>query len=221
MSVRPILRRSRGLALLGAVAALAACSAGPMGRGPAERADVSAPGVSVRQVGQARVTTILDGRAQFPLSLFTGVEPAEAARLLQAGGEAAGGPENVQWHGTVQGFLVDVRGRRVLVDTGAGGMIPGTGGFEGNLAAAGAAPESIQAVLISHFHGDHIGGLLDAQGRARFLTPRCTPTLTRWRSGPTPRRPPPRPRRCGASSRRPRPWPRPTAAEFAPIARAR
>jgi glyoxylase-like metal-dependent hydrolase (beta-lactamase superfamily II) len=124
-----------------------------------------------RQVGEARVTTVLDGRGQFPAAgLFVGVTPEEAGQLLQAGGELAQTPQGPGWHATVQGFVVDVGGQRVLIDAGTGGaMMPETSGrLPANLAAAGITPESVQHIVISHFHGDHLGGVLDAQGRPRY-----------------------------------------------------
>ena len=37
-----------------------------------------------------------------------------------------------------------------------------------NLAAAGIDPKSIDMVVISHFHGDHVNGLLDASNKLAF-----------------------------------------------------
>jgi glyoxylase-like metal-dependent hydrolase (beta-lactamase superfamily II) len=48
----------------------------------------------------------------------------------------------------------------VLIDTGTGGQIAPTAGLlTSNLMAAGAGPEAIDAIVISHFHPDHINGL--------------------------------------------------------------
>jgi len=61
----------------------------------------------------------------------------------------------------------------VLIDTGTGeaafnaskGM---NGQFLTNAAVAGIDPKSIDAVIISHFHGDHVNGLLRADGSLTF-----------------------------------------------------
>lgn len=130
-------------------------------------------GVSAYAVGDARVLALLDGRGTAPATLFSGVDAATVAARLRAGDEAGTGADgSVAWANTFQAFLVEVGGRRVMIDTGGGGVVPGTGGIAGRLAASGVAPDAIDAVVISHMHGDHIGGLLDAAGAPRF--PRAT-----------------------------------------------
>jgi glyoxylase-like metal-dependent hydrolase (beta-lactamase superfamily II) len=58
-------------------------------------------------------------------------------------------------------LLVNTGARLVLLDTGTGGQILGAaaGSMTENLAAAGIAPAAIDAVVISHFHPDHINGI--------------------------------------------------------------
>jgi glyoxylase-like metal-dependent hydrolase (beta-lactamase superfamily II) len=135
-------------------------------------ANGSAPGtetVPTYRLGDARVLALLDGRGPFPTKLFQGVSPEETQRLLSAGEEATTDKDGKPaWAGSVWAFLVDVGGRRVLVDTGAGGNIPGTGQAAQGLAAAGVDPASVNAIVISHMHGDHIGGLLTPEGRPRY-----------------------------------------------------
>jgi glyoxylase-like metal-dependent hydrolase (beta-lactamase superfamily II) len=65
----------------------------------------------------------------------------------------------------------------VLIDTGMGDNgPPGTGMLVANLGAAGIRPEDVGTVIISHFHGDHIGGLRRNDGspvfaRAQIMVP--------------------------------------------------
>jgi glyoxylase-like metal-dependent hydrolase (beta-lactamase superfamily II) len=42
------------------------------------------------------------------------------------------------------------------------------GQFQTNLAAAGIDPKTVDVVVISHFHGDHINGLLGSDGKAHY-----------------------------------------------------
>jgi glyoxylase-like metal-dependent hydrolase (beta-lactamase superfamily II) len=58
--------------------------------------------------------------------------------------------------------LVKTGGQVVLIDTGTGGQSggPKAGMFMKHLAAAGVDPSSVNHILISHFHADHIFGLM-------------------------------------------------------------
>ena len=63
--------------------------------------------------------------------------------------------------------------RLFVIDTGNGlGAFASSKGVVGqarsNMEAAGVDPKQIDIVLISHFHGDHIGGLKNADGSPSF-----------------------------------------------------
>jgi glyoxylase-like metal-dependent hydrolase (beta-lactamase superfamily II) len=70
-------------------------------------------------------------------------------------------------------IVVNTGSKLVLIDTGTGeagfasskGM---NGQFRSNLQAAGLKPDDIDTVIISHFHGDHINGLLDKDNKLAF-----------------------------------------------------
>lgn len=66
----------------------------------------------------------------------------------------------------VDALLVRDSGRNVLIDTGLGPKVGGA--LMASLAKAGVAPDTIDDVLITHSHGDHVGGLVTATGTLAF-----------------------------------------------------
>jgi len=70
--------------------------------------------------------------------------------------------------------LVETGGETVLFDTG---LAPD--GVLAALAAAGHAPEDVTLVVITHMHGDHIGGL-SAGGVPTFPKARCVTGRIEW-----------------------------------------
>jgi glyoxylase-like metal-dependent hydrolase (beta-lactamase superfamily II) len=91
----------------------------------------------------------------------TGVGPAAVAEVLQH----AGAPTDKITLG-VDALLVKAPGRIMLFDTGLG---PGVrGALMGSLAKAGVSPGDVTDVFITHSHGDHVGGLVGADGGLAF-----------------------------------------------------
>lgn len=131
-----------------------------------------------RAVGGIRVTTVADGLRRFPLpdGLVVNAPREAVSAALAAGGLP---PEEMTIH--FNPVVIDTSAGRALVDTGFGaaaGLAPDatTGLLARSMAAAGIDPDSIDTVVISHFHGDHVNGLLAPDGtpafpRARVLVP--------------------------------------------------
>jgi glyoxylase-like metal-dependent hydrolase (beta-lactamase superfamily II) len=66
-------------------------------------------------------------------------------------------------------LVVNTGSKLVAIDTATGGQLAATAGTYGaNLAAAGIDPKQIDAILISHFHPDHINGIRDKDGALVF-----------------------------------------------------
>lgn len=63
--------------------------------------------------------------------------------------------------GATNAFLIKTEGKNILADTGVGREL-----FK-NLEHSGVTPEQIDAIILTHLHGDHIGGLV-ASDKAMF-----------------------------------------------------
>ena len=55
------------------------------------------------------------------------------------------------------------------------------GQFADNMAAAGFDPKAVDMVVISHFHGDHVNGLLTADGTPAFPNAEVLVPATEWK----------------------------------------
>lgn len=122
-----------------------------------------AAGVHHRTLGDFVVTVVNDGVLQASLDLVTGIDRAEAASRLAASFRAD--PPRI----TINAFAVHTPRGVVLIDSGAGGtMGPTLGAVAANLRAAGIDPADVTTILMTHLHPDHVGGLVDAEGRARY-----------------------------------------------------
>lgn len=58
---------------------------------------------------------------------------------------------------SVSAFLLEIDGKRILFDTGMGAP---DSRLLTNLSAAGVTPTDIDYLYLTHFHGDHIGGMM-------------------------------------------------------------
>ena len=64
--------------------------------------------------------------------------------------------------------VVRTGGKTILIDAGTGGQLTPTAGLAtAGMKAAGIAPGDIDTVLISHFHPDHIFGLMEKETNAQ------------------------------------------------------
>lgn len=122
----------------------------------------SGKGFYQQRVGQAVVTALSDGVGRRPLDAGF-VKNAPLAQVQAA--LAAAGLPTTHLDVPYTCFVLEVQGQRYLLDTGfADNGAAGTGHLHEHMRAAGIAPESINAIIISHMHGDHIQGLRRKDG---------------------------------------------------------
>jgi glyoxylase-like metal-dependent hydrolase (beta-lactamase superfamily II) len=124
-----------------------------------------APGWYRISLGRFEITALSDGTIPAPVDrLLHNIRPAQEKELLdQAYLEA---PVET----SVNGFLVNTGKKLVLIDAGAGGLSgPTLGKLIANLKASGYSPEQVDEIYLTHLHGDHVGGITAADGKAVFL----------------------------------------------------
>jgi glyoxylase-like metal-dependent hydrolase (beta-lactamase superfamily II) len=129
----------------------------------AKGAPSKAPGVARFKVGDIVVTPILDGYLDLDLKLFPATSAQDGRAVL---GQS---PQANPLRTFVNSFVIDTADKRVLIDTGGvAAAFPTMGRFSANLKAAGIEPASIDAIIMTHLHIDHVGGLFGANGTATF-----------------------------------------------------
>jgi glyoxylase-like metal-dependent hydrolase (beta-lactamase superfamily II) len=115
------------------------------------------------RIGDIRVAALRDSRFEFANDGRTfglGIPPERVADTLRAGG--ATGALYLE----VDALLVRTGDRVVVIDTGLGKRFDGA--LVRSLALVGVLPAQVTDVLITHAHGDHIGGLAAADGTLTF-----------------------------------------------------
>jgi len=132
------------------------------------------------KIGDFQATVISDGYGPVPVGPIFAVNASEAelapvlkANFMEPVIQVTNNP-----------LVVDTGRERILVDTGFGEKIgPPFGSFPAlaaNLRRAGITVESIDLVVISHCHLDHIGGLVTKSGALAFPKAQFVFVDTEW-----------------------------------------
>lgn len=154
----------RAFALAAPALSLAAGSLLPAGSAVAAPPAANAvPPLAQISIGRFKVTALTDGFADMPFSYFVGRPPKEIEAA--AAGQFAARPGGIRL--VFNQYLIEGDDRRILIDTGPAGLLGESGKLPSALKALGLAPEDIDAVIVTHMHRDHIGGLV-AGGRRNF-----------------------------------------------------
>src|SRR5947209_4354206 len=119
-------------------------------------------------IGDAEVTVVSDGPLPLgdPSGTFTGVPKEEVKKMLA---DNFLNPDNVVLEQNSP--IVNTGDKLILFDTGMGtsqAFGPTTGRQQKSLAEAGIKASDIDAVVLSHAHIDHIGGILGADDKPLF-----------------------------------------------------
>lgn len=119
------------------------------------------------KIGRLTAFALRDGSIELPNDnkvFGFGRSPADLAAVLSAAGLAT---DKLQL--SIQPLLVKTADRVLLFDTGAGNHFgPGAGKLGIALTEAGVDPVKVTDIFLSHTHGDHLGGLVNAEGTLAF-----------------------------------------------------
>jgi glyoxylase-like metal-dependent hydrolase (beta-lactamase superfamily II) len=151
--------------LLGTAAA--AFAAAPVrARAEAPAANAATPGIFRYKVGSYELTALYDGIWYRPINAEF-IRNAPFAEVEQALDAAFMPHDKLATPFTT--LIVNTGKRLILLDTGTGGQIaPSAGALCANLAMAGIDPKSVDQIVISHFHPDHINGIKDKDNALIF-----------------------------------------------------
>jgi glyoxylase-like metal-dependent hydrolase (beta-lactamase superfamily II) len=128
------------------------------------------------EVGENEVVALSDGLTSFPNDfLMVGVDEPER---LEACAKHQLDPDEVPSHLNI--IVVKLNDQTLLFDTGAGSTMPGCGTLQDSLAAAGISPDSIDRVIHTHLHLDHVGGNVGPDGKPAFRNARYMVGHTEW-----------------------------------------
>ncbi|MDR2146017.1 MAG: MBL fold metallo-hydrolase [Tannerella sp.] len=100
--------------------------------------------VFTTKVGNVKISTLTESQGEGDAKILIGATDEQIAKYLS----------DNKFPIATNSFLVQKNGQNILVDAGYGTKL-----FD-NLQSLGVTPEQVNFILLTHMHGDHIGGLL-------------------------------------------------------------
>jgi len=145
-------------------------------------AGIKSSGYYTYKLGDYEIVQLMDGARTFPMPDGFVVNASKDKAIAAA--EAAympGGKLTIPF----SPMIINTGSKLVAIDTGNGlGAFAANKGIvgqaRGNMEAAGIDPKSVDIVLISHFHGDHIGGLKNADGSLAYPNAEIKVPAAEW-----------------------------------------
>lgn len=146
-------------------------------------ANTQAPGWYRYKVGTYEITVATDGKNTFKLPETFVVN---AKKDDVNGALAAAYMEQDMMTVPYSPIAVNTGSKLIVIDTGTGEAnfvnSKGMGGqFHGNLKASGIDRNAVDVVIISHFHGDHINGLLTPDSKPAFANAEIMVPAPEWK----------------------------------------
>jgi glyoxylase-like metal-dependent hydrolase (beta-lactamase superfamily II) len=132
-------------------------------------------------VGEIEVVVMSDGFRKTPLDNY--LKNATVEQLAQALGAAGLPTDHIR--NTYSPVMLRTAGHNVLIDTGNGEAAfmqskGERGRMNANLETAGFSRADVDRVVISHFHADHVNGLLLADNKRAFPNAEIFVPETEW-----------------------------------------
>ncbi|MCC7347032.1 MAG: MBL fold metallo-hydrolase, partial [Variibacter sp.] len=178
-----LVTRRSALAGAATLASAAALGVVPSAKAAAPLAGKQAPGFYRYKLGSFEITVVTDGARSGPLpdGFVRNAAKDQVSAALRAS-FLAGDTLTIPFNPVV----VNTGSKLVVIDTGLGPAAyqqskGAMGQFHTNLAAAGIAAKDVDAVVITHFHGDHINGLLDPDNKLAFPNAEVLVPANEWK----------------------------------------
>lgn len=159
-------------ALFAATMLTAACGAAAQSPTP------TAPEAKSFKLGELTLTVLRDAGFEAPNNGKVFAINADVAAVAKVLTQAGAPADKISL--SVDALLARTPGHLALFDTGLGAANKGV--LVQSLAAAGLAPGDITDVLITHGHFDHVGGLVDAEGKSAFPKATIRMASAEWAS---------------------------------------